>query len=150
VYHAFVRSRVRGVYQRMSAGDWKAVAADAADDVYHVFPGAHALGGERHSRDALMRWLARVNRLLPDLRFEVTRVASTGGPWNTWASAEWVDWATLPDGEQYRNAGVVWINVRWGKVREIHEYLDSELVRDACERLAASGVDEAVAEPILD
>jgi ketosteroid isomerase-like protein len=151
VYHAIVRRRIRGVFENLNRGDWRAPLADTAEDVHHVFPGDHALGGERHSRAALERWFERLFRLFPEPRFEVRRVAARGWPWSTWVSAEWIDQVTPAGGaEPYVNHGSHWVHVRWGKVTEIHAYLDSQRVAQACEELAERGVEEAAAPPIAD
>ncbi len=50
----------------------------------------------------------------------------------------------------YENEGAHWIRLRRGKATYIHAYLDTEKVTEACERLAAAGVDEAAAAPIVD
>lgn len=148
MYHALVQRRVRDVFGRLSAGDWPSVLADATDDVHHVFPGNHPLGGERHSREAVARWFERLYRLFPGLQFEVRRIVAGGWPWSTWVGVEWVDRTTPADGEPYANEGAHWIQIRWGKVTYIHAYLDSQRVAAACEQMAASGIEEAAAEPI--
>jgi ketosteroid isomerase-like protein len=149
VYRAIVAARVRTIFARVSAGEWEAMTRGTAANVRHVCFGDHALSGERNSRYAYERWLRRLALLFPGLEFEVTRVATSGWPWNTWAAAEWVDRATLRDGSHYENHGVTWINVRWGRVHEIREYMDTERVAAACRRLEASGVAEAGAAPVL-
>lgn len=148
MYRAIVRARVRSVFERINRGEWDRVAAGTATNLIHVTPGTHALGGERRSRAAFEHFLRRLDSILPGLRFEVTEVASTGWPWNTWAAAAWVDRTTLRDGTPYENAGVTWINIRWGRVRQIREYMDSELVAAACRRLADEGVEEARLAPL--
>jgi ketosteroid isomerase-like protein len=149
MYHAIVRRRARQVFQRLSEGDWQSTLGDVAEDVHHVFPGDHPLGGERHSREAMARWFERLFLLFPELRFEVKNVASRGWPWSTWVAVEWVDRTTPHDGTPYENEGAHWIHLRWGKATYIHAYLDTQLVAEACERMAAAGVEEAAAEPIL-
>jgi ketosteroid isomerase-like protein len=83
IYRAIVKRRARGIFANLSRGDWKPTTADIADDVHHVFPGANALGGERHSREAMERWFERLYRLLPEIEFDVRDVAVRGWPWDT-------------------------------------------------------------------
>ena len=71
MYHAIVRRKARGIFDHLSRGEWRETTGDLADDFTHVFPGNHALGGERHSREAIERWFERLHRLFPDLNFEV-------------------------------------------------------------------------------
>ena len=148
MYHAIVRRRARGIFERLSRGEWRETTADIADDVVHVFPGEHALGGERHSRDAMERWFERLYRLFPDLNFEVKRVVAQGWPWDTLVAGEWRDWVNAADGVPYENEGAHWIRLRWGKGTYVHAYLETERVADACRRMAAAGIEEAAAPPI--
>jgi len=150
MYHIIVRRRARGVFDRLSRGDWEVVLEDLAEDVHHVFPGAHPLGGERYSRAAVARWFERLYRLFPNPRFEVRRVVSRGLPHSTWVAVEWVDHVTPALGEPYEQRGAHWIRIRWGKVTDLHAYLDTQLVAEACRYMAAHGIDEAAADPIRD
>ena len=150
MYHAIVRRRAARVFEQLSRGEWEESLADVADDVHHVFPGDHPLGGERHSRAAMARWFERLFRLFPGLRFEVHRVAARGWPWSTWVAVEWTDWTTPASGQEYRNDGAHWIHLRWGTATYIHAYLDTQRVAQACREMAAGGVEEAAAEPIVD
>jgi len=88
VYHAIVRRRTARVFDRLSRGEWDAIVADLAPDVHHVFPGDHPLGGERHHRDAVLRWFERLGRLFPGHDFAVHRVVLRGGPWSTWVTVQ--------------------------------------------------------------
>jgi ketosteroid isomerase-like protein len=148
VYHAIVRRRAKGVFASVSHADFQSVARQVSDDVHHVFAGDHALSGERHSREALERWFARLHRLFPDLRLEVGEVVAKGWPWRTVVALEWVAHGTLPTGKPYRNTGAHVVRLRWGRAVYIHAYEDSQTVADACRQIAASGIAEAAAPPI--
>jgi ketosteroid isomerase-like protein len=148
IYRAIVKRKARGIFEALSRGDWQATTKDVAEDVHHVFPGDNAFGGERHSRDAFERWLERLYRLIPDLRFEVQEVAVRGWPWNTAVAIQWTDHGRAVDGEPYSNEGAHWIRLRWGKAVEVHAYLDTEKVSAIADRLAAAGFEEAAAAPI--
>ena len=78
MYKAIARRKAQATFDALSRGDWQSAIADVAPDVHHVFPGDNAMGGERHSRDAMARWFERVYRLIPELEFEVKRIAVTG------------------------------------------------------------------------
>jgi hypothetical protein len=54
-----------------------------------------------------------------------------------------------PDGSPYNNHGVHVIGMRWGKVFDIDANEDSQLVAASLQIWAASGVNEALADPIL-
>jgi ketosteroid isomerase-like protein len=148
MYKAITRRRVRGVFEALGRGDRETALKDVAANVRHVFPGDNAIGGERHSREAMGRWLDRVYRLIPELRFDVHRVAVSGPPWDMTVAVEWSDHGRAADGIPYRNEGAHWIRMRRGKAVYIHAYLDSEKVTEICRRLAAGGIEEASAPPI--
>jgi ketosteroid isomerase-like protein len=148
MYKAIARRKARATFGALSRGDWKTAIEDVAPDVHHVFPGDNAMGGERHSKEAMARWFERVYRLIPELRFEVTNVAVKGWPWDMMVAVEWIDYGKAADGVSYENEGAHWIRIRRGKATYIHAYLDTEKVTAICDRLAESGIEEASAPPI--
>lgn len=148
MYKAIARRKARATFEALSRGDWQTAIKDVSPDVHHVFPGDNAIGGERHSREAVARWFERLYRLIPDLRFEVRRVAVRGWPWDMMVAVEWADHGQAADGVPYENEGAHWIRLQRGKATYIHAYLDTEKVTKICRRLAESGVEEAAAEPI--
>jgi ketosteroid isomerase-like protein len=150
MYSALAARMIRRAFGHLSAGDHTSVIALLAEDVHHVFAGEHALGGERHTRDAVARWFARLSRLFPSIHFEVGSVVVSGLPWNLWVAVEWIGDVTPAAGEQYQNEGTHVINIRRGRVVYFHAYEDSQKVARACEQMAALGIDEAAAPPITD
>jgi ketosteroid isomerase-like protein len=147
VFHAIARQRARAGFDALSRGDYT-VALDAlADDVHHVFAGDHALGGKRHSRDAVRRWFERLFRLY-ELRFDVERVIVSGPPWDLTVAVEWLGHATPKAGEPYVSEGAHIIRIRRGRVVYLHAYEDSQKVAEACRRMADAGIQEATAQPI--
>jgi ketosteroid isomerase-like protein len=149
MYHTIVRRLARRNFKNVSEGNFEAALSNVAEDVHHVFPGENAIGGERHSREAMRRWFQRLYRLFPGLDIEVKRVASRGWPWDTVVAVEWIDRAQPRDGMPYENEGAHFIRIRWGRAVYIHAYLDTERVNETLDRLAAKGVAEAAAEPIV-
>ncbi len=150
IYRAIVKSKARGIFTALSAGEWQKTTADLAADVHHTFPGDNALGGERHSRAAMERWFERLYRLIPELSFEVHEVAVRGWPWDTAVSIQWSDRGVGADGTPYVNEGAHWIHLRWGKATSVHAYLDTEGVTRLLQTMAAAGIEEAAAAPIVD
>jgi ketosteroid isomerase-like protein len=148
IYRLIVARLVRRAFEAVGSGDAEAATGDVDDDVHHIFPGDNALGGERHSKTAMIRWFQRLFYLIPELNFEVKKVAVRGWPWSTVVLVEWRDWGEARDGVPYENEGAHAIHMRWGKADYIHAYLDTEKVSAICERLARSGVEEASAPPI--
>ena len=148
-YRYLIERVVRFSFERLSAGDHETLLKACAPDVEHVFPGEHALGGTRNSREALGRWFERLYKLFPGLDFEVKRVLVRGWPWATVAMVEWVDRAQPADGLPYENKGTHVLRFSWGRVVGIRAYLDTQKVEEVCKRLAEGGIGEASAPPIL-
>ena len=148
MYKAIARRKALATFEALSRGDWEAAIEDVAPDVHHVFPGDNAIGGERHSKEAMGRWFERLYRLIPDLHFEVKHIAVKGWPWDMMVAVEWADHGHASDGVPYDNEGAHWIRLQRGKATYIHAYLDTEKVTEICRRLAEDGVEEAAAAPI--
>ena len=71
VYHAIVKRIARQNFLRVNQKDYAAILKGCSSDVHHRFGGHHALGGERHDREALGRWFERLGRLAPTLQLTV-------------------------------------------------------------------------------
>jgi ketosteroid isomerase-like protein len=132
MYHKIVKRIATKNFERVNQRDYAAILKDCVPDIHHRFGGHHALGGERHDRDALGRWFERLGR-----------------PHNTTVIIRWVGSQTLPDGTPYENHGVHIVQMRWGKVVDIDANEDSQLVADSMKIFAAHGIPEALAEPIV-
>jgi ketosteroid isomerase-like protein len=150
VYHAIVRRRTAAMFDLLSAGRWSEIVEQLADGVHHSFPGDHPLGGERHSREAATRWFERLGRLYPGHDFTVHRVVSRGWPWSTWVAVQWSARLIPTQGTPYTNHGAHWIHLRWGKASSFHAYLDTQRIERSCSEMAAAGVAEAAASPVVD
>src|SRR5579885_2716417 len=94
MYHAFVRRVVGSAFESLSDGDYETLLSRCAANVEHRFPGKHALGGARHSVQAMRRWFQRLFMLFPGLNFEIKQILVRGWPWDTGVAVEWVDRAT--------------------------------------------------------
>lgn len=149
MYRWIAKGQARNMFDRVAAGDYQAVLSRCADDVHHRFEGQHALGGERHGKDALRLWLRRLHRLFPDLRFTIHDVAVSGYPWQLVLAVEWSAQVSPAAGDPYVNRGTHVLRIRRGRVTSIHAYEDSQLVAEACRVMAEQGVDEAGADPII-
>jgi ketosteroid isomerase-like protein len=148
VYKTIAKRRANGIFKALSKGEYEATMKDIAEDVHHVFPGDHPLGGERHSREAMRRWFERLYRLFPEIEFEVRKVSVSGPPWDLRIAVEWTDKGKAADGVPYGNEGAHWIRIQGGKGTYVHAYLDTQKVAGACQRMAAAGIEEAAAAPI--
>ncbi len=149
MYHTIVKRVATKNFERINTHDYGAILESCAPDIHHRFGGRHALGGDRHDREALGRWFERLGRLAPTLTLKVRDVWVKGWPHNTVAVIRWVGTQTLPGGAPYENHGVHVVRMRWGKVVEIDANEDSQLVAETLEDFAAHGIREAFAEPIV-
>ena len=149
MYHAIVKRIARKNFLRVNQKDYDSLLKDCAPNVHHRFGGKHALGGERHDREALGRWLGRLGRLGTGLTLTVRDVWVKGLPHNTVIIVRWSATDKLPDGSTYNNHGVHIIRMRWGKIVEIDANEDSQAVADSLKMRAEYGVEEALADPIV-
>ena len=149
MYHAIVKRIAKKNFERVNERDFASLLKDCVPNVHHRFGGTHALGGERHDREALGRWLARLARLGPDMKLTVRDVWVKGRPHNTTVIVRWTNTDSLPDGSRYENHGVHIVKMRWGKIVEIDANEDSQAVAEALKMRAADGIEEAAAPPIV-
>ena len=149
MYAWLVERRVRAVFAALGRRDLQEVLPGLAPDVHHRFAGRHALGGERHDREAVELWFRRLFRLYDGLDFTVHRVVVGGPPWDLVVTVEWTVWATPCAGPSYENAGCHVLRIRWGKVACLHAYEDSQAVVAALEAMVAAGHEEAGADHVL-
>jgi ketosteroid isomerase-like protein len=89
MYHAIVKRIARKNFERVNQKDFDALLKDCVPDVHHRFYGSHALGGERHDREALRRWFERLGRLGPGLTLTVRDVWVKGLPHDTTIIMRW-------------------------------------------------------------
>ncbi|MBV9917191.1 MAG: nuclear transport factor 2 family protein [Solirubrobacterales bacterium] len=60
MYHAIVKRIAPRNFERVNDHDYEALLKNCTPDVHHRFGGHHALGGERHDKEALRRWFGSV------------------------------------------------------------------------------------------
>ena len=149
MYRRYVARRVRANFDALGHGNYATALDGMAKDVHHVFAGDHALGGERHSRDAVRRWFERLFRLY-QIRFDVRTISVSGPPWDISVAVEWLGHAEPKVGPRYENEGAHIIRIRRGRVVYFHAYEDSQRVAAACRVMADAGIAEAGSSPIVD
>ena len=116
MYHFIVRHQVRRAFDHLNAGRFSRIVSQFAPRHRHAMFGGHALGGVRTTLASTREWYARLQRLLPDLRFTLKSVAVSGWPWDTRILVSWNDAFLLPDGALGTNQGVHELRMAWGKV----------------------------------
>ena len=150
IYSYIVKKEIRKTFDHVNNHRWEAAVKAISPHVHHRVSGAHALGGERHDKEALRRWFERLGRVLPTLHLTVNHVWVMGWPWNTTVFAQWNGAATLLNGgASYVNRGLHVFTLRWGRVHALEEFQDSQAAARGLATQAAAGLREAAAEQIV-
>jgi len=150
MYHAFVRKRIRYLFDAVSNGDAEPVLKAFAGKFEHSFLGDTALGGSRRTLAATRRWYERLYRLLPDIQFELRQIWVSGGPWNTLVLVEWEETNSGTDGVHTTNRGVHVMHLKWGRATRLVICPDTVGLKATLDRLALAANTEAQAAPITD
>jgi ketosteroid isomerase-like protein len=149
MYHAVVRRRIRRLFDAVNRGDAEPVLALFATRFEHSFLGDHALGGSRQTLPATRRWYERLYRLLPDIHFDLRRIAVSGTPWNTIVVIEWDESNSGTDNVRTYNRGIHVVRLRWGRATQLIICPDTVGLQATLDRLYAAGNVEALAAPIV-
>lgn len=113
---------MRRVYRDITAGDFRLIRAMTADDATFVFPGTSSFGGTYRGKAEILAWLGRFAALHP--RIDMLDVTASGPPWNTRVAVRFDD----AIGEDYRNNVLEMFWIRWGKLRRLEAFLDTERI----------------------
>lgn len=149
LYSYIVKNKIRQTFDHVNNHRWDESVEAVAPYVHHRVSGVHALGGERHSKEALRRWFERLGRVLPNLQIKVNNIWVKGLPWNTTVFVVWDGAASLLNGDAYVNRGLHVFTLRWGKVYALEEFQDSQAAANGLAAQAAAGLKEAAAEQIV-
>jgi ketosteroid isomerase-like protein len=136
MYSWIVGRAVRALVGRLNAGDKRTIMRTFADDAHLVFPGDSSFAGDHSGKPELDAWFERFFALRPT--FEVHDVAVAGPPWNMRVFFRFSDRIAIPGGGEYRNEGMEYLRIRWGKTREQRVYLDTQKVAAFDAQLAAA------------
>ncbi|NGN44632.1 nuclear transport factor 2 family protein [Mesorhizobium sp. CGMCC 1.15528] len=149
IYSYFVEKSIRQSFDDINNHRVDAAVKALVPHVRHRVSGVHALGGERHDKEAARRWFERLGRVLPNLQITVKHIWVKGWPWHTTVFAEWDGAGTLLNGTSYVNRGLHVFTLRWGRVHALEEFQDSQAAARGLAAQAAAGLEEAVAEQIV-
>ncbi len=149
MYHSIIKHNIKKAFQSVNDHQYGQLTKGLSPAIRHHFSGDHALGGTRHDLKTVNEWFQRVGRLLPDLNLTITNVVVKGWPNNTLVIAQWTAAATLANGDAYRNQGVHFVALKWGKITEMTVYEDSQAVAHALEKQYESGIIEAKAPQLV-
>lgn len=114
-----------------------------------TFVGDTPLGAQLAGHSDLRRWFERFLRMLPEPRFDIQRLVVSGTPWNLRLASHMRIRSTI-NGEPYENQFAHFLTLRWGKVVDDLVLEDTQMWERACTRLAAAGMAEASAAPLID
>jgi ketosteroid isomerase-like protein len=133
----------------LERGDIDALLTQFDENCTLTFVGDTPLGAHLTSRADVRRWFERFLRMLPEPRFEIQRLVVSGTPWNLRLASHMVIRSSI-NGEPYENQFAHFLQLRWGKVIDDLVLEDTQMWERACQRLAAVGMAEATAAPLVD
>jgi ketosteroid isomerase-like protein len=139
MYRLIVKRLVYRTFKRLSAGDCERVVSQFDPAGVFVFSGSHVLGGERRGPADVRRWFEEAFELFPGLQLEPQAVLVNGWPWNTVVATRLAIRATLRDGREYRNEGMQFLRLRWGRIVEDRIYEDTQKLVEELERMEEEG-----------
>jgi ketosteroid isomerase-like protein len=150
MYHRIVEGIVRKGFKQLSSGEYEPIVSMFAPHAHFRFFGDHAMGADLHEPSAIRLWFQRILRLFPGIQFEVQDVQVSGTPWNTMVVTQLAIHAKLRDGEPYHNTAMQMVRLSWGRIMEDFVYEDTQVLITALNQIGLQGVQEAVAQPIMD
>lgn len=117
---------VRDTWGAVSKGDVEGFMARLADDVTWTFFGSHRFAGTFCGKDELVAKLfAPLGEVLADgIKVHIDTLTAEGERVVLEARGE----AQTKDGRAYNNSYCIVVTLRDGKVSQVREYLDAELV----------------------
>jgi len=128
MYSWIVKQALRRLEKQLAGGEVDKLMAAYADDAVLVFPGESSFGGEHRGKAAIRAWLERFVGLKPT--FDLGDAAVAGPPWNMRIFFQFTDGIVAPDGFDYRNAGMEYVRMRFGKIVEHRVALDTQKVAE--------------------
>jgi ketosteroid isomerase-like protein len=126
---------VRRGFRKLNGGKVSGALDSFAPDARFVFPGRHSFAADTSDPEQIRAWFERFVALGP--HFEIADVIASGPPWNLRVGVRFSDRIALPDGAgDYRNEGMQYVRLRWGRVRLDRIFLDTQAVAEADPLLA--------------
>jgi ketosteroid isomerase-like protein len=150
MYHRVVTGQVRKLFDAVNGGNAEPLLRAFAPTFEHRLIGETALGGTRRTLTSTRRWYERLYRLLPDIKFDLRRIAVSGAPWNTIVIVEWNETNSGTDGVRTYATGAHVLHLRWGRATKLLICPDTTALKATLERLGRAGNLEALAPPIED
>ena len=135
MYSWIVKQALRRLEKQLGGGEVDKLMAAYGDGAVMVFPGDNSWGGEYRGKAAIRAWAERFVATKPT--FVLGDAAVAGPPWNMRIFFTFTDRIVAPDGFEYRNAGMEYVRMRFGKIVEHRVHLDTEKVTELDEHLTA-------------
>jgi ketosteroid isomerase-like protein len=133
---ALLRILVRRNFSNLERGEIDKALAIFSDNCRFTFPGRHSFAAIDFDKAQLRNWMVRLAALHP--KFAVREVYVNGPPWNQRIAFRLTDEIRAPDGFVYRNELVECARARWGKIRSLRVFLDTQAVAELDRHLAAT------------
>jgi ketosteroid isomerase-like protein len=124
MYAWLVGIAIRRGFRRLNAGDPSGALGRFAPDAHFFFPGRHSWAADLRDPDQIRAWFQRFVALCP--HFEIADVIVSGPPWNMRVGVRFSDRIALSGGGEYRNEGMQYVRIRWGRVRLDRIFLDTQ------------------------
>lgn len=127
LYRWLVDKQVRRVMARTHEGDMAPSLAMWQEGGHFEFPGESTWAVDLHTKAEIGAWYDRF--AAAGLAIEPEEILTKGGPWNTTVCVHFTDQASGAGGEVvYRNRGVLFVKMRWGKITYGTVYEDTQKV----------------------
>ncbi len=122
------KALVREAYGAISAGDVDGFMDRLADDVEWYFIGSHKFGRTFRGKDDIMSNLFESlgSVLTSTIQLEIKQLIAEGDK----VVSEMQGTSRSTDGKDYNNTYCIILTVTDGKIQEMREYLDTELVTE--------------------
>lgn len=138
MYRRIVAAKARRAWRKIAEGDRSAATSIARPDIHFQFVGDTPLGADIRGVEGFEQWFDDAVARVPGLSFEVHDVLVGGWPWDTRVAVRLGISAPLPDGDTYRNVGVQWLRLRWGRIVDDWVLEDTLALTKMLDRLEAS------------
>jgi hypothetical protein len=122
MYRWLVARMTRWAVMEMVTGRSRLPYRLMAPDIRFRFPGTSSFGADTATSEELTAWIARFAALRP--HYEILDVLVGGPPWNTRIAVRLRDRI----GADYRNEGVQYLRMRWGKMVADEVFIDTERI----------------------
>jgi ketosteroid isomerase-like protein len=145
MYKLMVRRLVRRTLARLSRGEYEHIVGKFRPPSRFMFAGNHELGGERRGPDEARAWFQHMLRRFPGIQIVPREIVVNGWPWITVVATHLVIAAPRAGGREYRNEGMQFLRLSWGRIVEDLIFEDTLALEEELRRTSHSGEREPLA-----